>query len=501
MALSRRGGRPRESQIWPGFVDAMTALLLVLMFVLTIFLVVQSVLRDTITSQGSELDSLSAEVATLSERLGMEQRRAQDLAGNLDAATAERDRQAELAATLTGRLDDATARVASFEDQVASLIVARDQAAQARDDAVGREEALNLALASARSEIDAQAEAARLAAARREAIEAMVAELRTDQATAQTALSEAEAARMVDAAAAEALRERLRNSEAELTAMSLNLEEQRKQAEETLTLLAGAQTEAAQAAARGDLVAVAEAALAAERTKSTEAERQTAALNQQVAALRAQLGALQQALNLQTATGDTQEARIDDLGNQLNVALARAAEEQRRRAEIEEAERIRLASEAEQLERYRSEFFGKLRDILADREGVRIVGDRFVFSSEVLFNVGAADLSDEGRRQIAEVATTLRDIAGEIPSNIDWILRVDGHTDDTPLSGTGQFRDNWELSQARALSVVRYMQDSLGFPADRLAPTGFAQYRPVAEGDSPEARAQNRRIELKLTER
>ena len=132
---------------------------------------------------------------------------------------------------------------------------------------------------------------------------------------------------------------------------------------------------------------------------------------------------------------------------------------------------------------------------------MRVVGDRFVFSSEVLFQPGAADLAPEGKAQIARVAETFTELADKIPPQIDWILRVDGHTDNVPLLGTGAFRDNWELSQARALSVVRYMIDELGFPPYRLAATGFGEFRPVAEGDSPEARAANRRIELKLTER
>ena len=189
-------------------------------------------------------------------------------------------------------------------------------------------------------------------------------------------------------------------------------------------------------------------------------------------------------------------------------ALARVASEEKRRAALEEAERLRLEAEAaalkdetKELARYRSEFFGKLSEVLAGREGVRVVGDRFVFSSEVLFEPASADLAPEGRSQIAGVVSILQDVAAAIPPGIDWIIRVDGHTDATPLSGLGKYRDNWELSQARALSVVRYMQDELGFPPDRLAATGFGQYRPVAEGDSPEALAQNRRIELKLTER
>ncbi len=191
------------------------------------------------------------------------------------------------------------------------------------------------------------------------------------------------------------------------------------------------------------------------------------------------------------------------------------AAEERRRAELEEAERIRLEAEAaalkesntaltqnaEELARYRSEFFGKLSEVLAGREGVRVVGDRFVFSSEVLFQSASADLAAEGTAQIAGVVATLQEVAAAIPPELDWIIRVDGHTDATPLSGGGRYADNWELSQARALSVVRYMQNELGFPPERLAATGFGEYRPVAEGDSPEALAANRRIELKLTER
>ncbi len=188
-------------------------------------------------------------------------------------------------------------------------------------------------------------------------------------------------------------------------------------------------------------------------------------------------------------------------GSQLNAALAQVAAEQKARADLEEAERKRLEAEKADLEKFRSEFFGQLSQLLAGREGVRVVGDRFVFSSEVLFQPGAADLAPEGRAQIAGVVQILDEIRGQIPDEIDWIIRVDGHTDNVPLSGAGDFADNWELSQARALSVVRFMQDELGFPPSRLAATGFGEYRPVALGDSEEARAQNRRIELKLTER
>ncbi|MCB1359787.1 MAG: OmpA family protein, partial [Rhodobacteraceae bacterium] len=189
------------------------------------------------------------------------------------------------------------------------------------------------------------------------------------------------------------------------------------------------------------------------------------------------------------------------LGSDLNAALARVAAEERRRAELEEAERRRLEAQTEQLARYRSEFFGQMREILSGRDGVQVVGDRFVFSSEVLFEPGSADLSPAGQAQIRSIGAALLEIAQEIPPAIDWILRVDGHTDDAPIRPGGRYASNWELSQARALSVVLFLINDLGFPPERLAATGFGEYRPVVPGSSPQARAQNRRIELKLTER
>ena len=544
MALSRgRGGQRFSALIWPGFVDAMTTLLLILIFLVTIFMVVQFALRDAISTKDNELKDLSAQVSDLADALGLERSRSASLADNLDAAQVEADRQSTLIATLRGQvaegqrnLDQAQAQITSFEAQVASLLSERDTArgqvsdlTAEREKLLSDQEALNLAVAKARSEIDAQAEAARLAAARREALEALVVDLKAKGEAADQKLSEAEAARLTEAAAAAALRDKLKGAEDELTAMTLALEDQRKKAEDTLTLLAAAEAakkqlderlatqadladQADQALSEADrqraLLAVANDALSKEKAASAASERKVALLNQQVAALRAQLGSLQDLLDASEARDADAKVQIDALGTRLNSALAQVASEQKRRAELEEAERIRLEEEAKSLKaetkelaRYRSEFFGKLSQILAGREGVRVVGDRFVFSSEVLFNPGAADLSPEGKAQIAQVVATLKDVSAEIPPGIDWIIRVDGHTDNVPLSGFGEFRDNWELSQARALSVVRYMQGTLGFPPNRLAAAGFGEYQPVAPGDSAEARAQNRRIELKLTER
>ncbi len=537
MGLRRRDG---NHMIWPGFVDAVTTLLMVMMFVLTIFTVMQTVLRDTITTQSNELDELTGQIAQLADALGLERAKVSDLqeqvgslTTSLAAAQAEGARQADTIVQLTGQLaarqadlESAQGKIASFEAQVATLLAERDKArgqvadltanvddlTKAQEKLITEQEAMQLALAKARDEVDAQEEAARLAAARREALEALLAEMRTRADTAeakvteaQTKLSAEEAARLADAAALEALREKLKSSDDELTAMTLALEEQRKKAEETLTLLAAAQTDAAKAVegqdAKQAALAAAERALTEEQQKSVEAARKVTLLNEQISALRGQLASLQEVLDASAAKDEAAQVQLQNLGTQLNAALAQVASEQKRRAELEAAERVRLEAENKDLAKFRSEFFGQLSQLLDGREGVRVVGDRFVFSSEVLFNPGSADLAPEGQAQIAGVVSILDEIKDQIPSEIDWIIRVDGHTDNIPLSGTGEFLDNWQLSQARALSVVRYMQNSLGFPPDRMAATGFGEYRPVAEGDSEEARAQNRRIELKLTER
>ncbi len=261
-----------------------------------------------------------------------------------------------------------------------------------------------------------------------------------------------------------------------------------------------AETQMTEAQRQATLLAQAQATLADRQAKSTEDARSIEALNQQVAALRQQVAGLQSVLGEAKEKDKASDVRIQSLGSDLNAALARAAIAEQKLRQAQEAEVKRLAAENQNLEKYRSEFFGRLREVLGDREGVKIVGDRFVFSSEVLFPTGSATLSDGGKAQIARVKAILDEVKDQIPPGIDWIIRVDGHTDDVPITG-GAFADNWELSQARALSVVEFMIDDLGFPPGRLAATGFGQWQPVNPADTPEARAQNRRIELKLTER
>ncbi len=219
--------------------------------------------------------------------------------------------------------------------------------------------------------------------------------------------------------------------------------------------------------------------LSDEKRASQRALAQVELLNQQIAALRRQIAALEDALNASESRDRESSAKIADLGKRLNVALAQRVQE---------------------LARYRSDFFGRLREILSQRSDIRVVGDRFVFQSEVLFDSGNDEVNPAGRGELDKLADAVLQLEGQIPPEIAWVLRVDGHTDARPLSGNGRFRDNWELSSARAISVVKYLI-SKGISPNHLVAAGFGEFQPLEEGDSDEANAKNRRIELKLTER
>ena len=219
-------------------------------------------------------------------------------------------------------------------------------------------------------------------------------------------------------------------------------------------------------------------ALLAEKDLSESARAEVALLNQQMSALRKQLAGLQDTLEESEKKNAEQKAQIVSLGNRLNAALA---------------------TKVQELARYRSDFFGRLRTVLGERAGIRIVGDRFVFQSEVLFASGEAELGEDGLKQILTLAKSLTELETQIPKDIDWILRVDGHTDRVPIR-TRQFQSNWELSTARAISVVRSLI-AQGVPAHRLAATGFGEYQPLDARQDEIAYRRNRRIELKLTQR
>lgn len=218
--------------------------------------------------------------------------------------------------------------------------------------------------------------------------------------------------------------------------------------------------------------------LESEQKVSEEANAQVTLLNQQLAALRRQIAALNDALEASEKRDKEQKDRIKDLGARLNVALAKRVQE---------------------LSSYRSDFFGRLRKLLGNRPGIRVVGDRFVFQSEVLFPSGSDILNPAGKIEMAKLASALKEIAAEIPPTINWVLRVDGHTDRQPIN-TSTFPSNWELSSARAISVVKYLITE-GVPARRLVAAGFGEFQPLDPTDSQEAFDKNRRIELKLTEK
>jgi chemotaxis protein MotB len=218
--------------------------------------------------------------------------------------------------------------------------------------------------------------------------------------------------------------------------------------------------------------------LDSEKRLSARALAQVEVLNQQISALRRQLSALQEALDAFDKRDKEAQGQIADLGQRLNVALAQRVQE---------------------LSRYRSDFFGRLRTILGNRPDIRIVGDRFVFQSELFFDTGQAVLKPEGRLELDKLAAALSELDRKIPGEIAWVLRVDGHTDVRPINSP-QFHSNWELSSARAISVVQYLI-SRGISPQRLVAAGFGEFQPIDTDRTEEAFSRNRRIELKLTER
>lgn len=228
------------------------------------------------------------------------------------------------------------------------------------------------------------------------------------------------------------------------------------------------------AQARGAL----EESLAAEKEVSAKARSEIELLNQQIAALREQLAMISAQLDAAEAKAAEQQAQIADLGRRLNTALA---------------------GKVAELARFRSEFFGRLREVLGERQDVAIVGDRFVFQSELLFESGSAELGQAGRERLVQLAVTLKEIGARLPQDLNWILRVDGHTDSVPIR-SGRWASNWELSTARAVNVVKFLIDQ-GIPPERLAATGFGEFQPLDQGTSPEALARNRRLEIKVDAR
>lgn len=284
--------------------------------------------------------------------------------------------------------------------------------------------------------------------------------------------------------------ERLNRQISELTDMLALERSSNRQAQESLTLLQSTLTreQGERSRVQGMLdsqtsnapaqLADTQKALEAEKQLSERAQATVEMVNQQILAMRRQLAALEEALNASEAKDKDSQARISELGSRLNVAMAQRVQE---------------------LARYRSDFFGRLRQVLGTRPDIRVVGDRFVFQSEVFFDAGQAVLKPEGRGELDKLATILVDLGREMPPDIPWILRVDGHTDNRPIR-SAQFPSNWHLSSARAIAVVEYLI-TRGLPSDRIAATGFGEYQPLDVANTDEAFRRNRRIEFKITER
>ncbi|MBM3486480.1 MAG: peptidoglycan -binding protein [Alphaproteobacteria bacterium] len=453
MALSRRANR-YAVDIWPGFVDVLATLLIIILFLLMIFTLAQYYLSETLSGRNEALARLNRQIAELGQMLALERSNAATLQQSLTAMSQE--------------LIVVDADRALLRSALAAMTSERDAAIEAR----GRLEADLAALAAAR------AEAERSVQADRETIEIQLRALesiRRDIAALQAVRNELE--RRVGALTATlaeregeagTLRDRTRSLEAAIA-----------DARER-TLLAQREIEARDVRLRAltDRTTETDAALGREQALTSDARAQVDLLNRQIAVLREQLARISVALEVSEAKAAEQQVQIVNLGNRLNLALA---------------------SKVEELARYRSEFFGRLREVLGDRRDIRIVGDRFVFQSEVLFESGQATLAAEGEAQIGRLAETLKEIATRIPGELNWILRVDGHTDRVPIA-TAQFPSNWHLSTARAISVVEFLA-ARGIAPQRLAATGFGEFQPLDPGTSADALRRNRRIELKLTER
>jgi len=385
MALARIGNARRvENFTWPGFVDALATLLMVIIFVLMVFVLIQVNLAYRVSGQDATLGEMRQQLASLGELLNIERRASADLAANLAQITNQLNASNANRDELKAQLANVQAAIAARNSQIANLT-----AKQADTEA---------ALAAARNSLEDRLGALQLAEG-------------------QLAMAQAQnqsAANRIDA-----LRAETTASKAEIAQMTGALAALRLRIEELTSLLA-------------------------------EKDRQ--------------------------ATQD--KVAIASLGRSLNNALA---------------------SRVQELQRFRSEFFGRLRDVLKGRDDVQIVGDRFVFQSEVLFAQGQAEIAAEGRDQLAKLAVALADIATKIPEDINWVLQVDGHTDDIPIRA-GRYADNWDLSTERALSVVRFLNQQ-GLPANRLAAAGYGEFQPLDAADNDDARRKNRRIELKITQR
>ena len=420
MALSRRNRN--ATNIWPGFVDALATLLMVIIFVLMIFVISQFYLSDALQGRDEALDRLNHQVSELADLLNLEQQVSTDLRTSIGQ--------------ISGELQSSLAQRDDLSTQLNGLLGVQD------------------------SLTDSQL-AHKTLEAKRKATTAVQAKLINELEQTYKALEDSNKTISVDKEKIKLQLRKLASLQQDIAALIALRDELTHQVEETEQKVLKAESET-----KG------------QKKISTAAKAQVALLNRQMMALREQIGLLNVTLETSEAKDKTQNTRIINLGKRLNAALA---------------------SKVQELARYRSEFFGRLRKVLGSRRDIQIVGDRFVFQSEVLFSSGSAELEVLGKAQLTHLANILQGISKNIPSKINWILRVDGHTDRVPIHNF-KFASNWELSTSRAISVVKFLQEQ-SIPANRLAAAGFGEYQPLDARDDEIAYRRNRRIELKFDQR
>jgi chemotaxis protein MotB len=429
----------RHLDIWPGYVDVLSTLLMVIIFTLMVFVMAQFFLSQALSGREKALAQLNQRVSELGDMLALEKSTSTDLRSSI--------------AQLSAELQQSTAARDAQKQQLVQLRSDRDSLAAALAEANAKANAG----AGAKAEVDAKlADAYKVIEADRQKVQTLLGDIAVleslrDELTQKLAASQS---------ATNDLNQKLAAAQAAANDASQKLASSQANSDQLQQKLTASLAESDAA-----------------RKMTSEAQLQIELLNRQILALRQQLGKLMVALDVSQAEAKAKDVQVFDLGKKLNAALANKVEE---------------------LARYRSEFFGKLREVLGNRPDIQVVGDRFIFQSEVLFDTGSADIAEAGQKQLAAFADTLKNIAAQIPPSIDWVLRVDGHTDKRPYNGP--IGGNWELSTARAIAVVRFMIDH-GIPPNRLVAAGYGEFQPLVKGEGDDDLRRNRRIELKLDQR
>ena len=456
MSLSRLGNRGRPSDFtWPGFVDALASLLMVFVFVLMVFVIIQANLSFRISGQDSRITALQNELLELGSLLNMER---------------------ETNLQLSSELSNAQLKVTSLEgdnEQLLSQLASLQIELSDKEDEIIAQQADISSLSSQIFELEDNLASARsLADERSDEIEALILRL-TASAEAFAEQSDAfnnqaiELQQSITLAKEREERISILNSKIEnLNAKNTITEEELNEKQRLLLIAEQALLKKAEE-------------LKSANNASNEAKAEIDKLLASTTALRLEIQKLSNLLADKERQSINDKIAIADLGKKLNSALA---------------------TRVQDLQKFRSEFFGQLREVLKNRSEVRVVGDRFIFQSEVLFATGQANISDSGKEQLAEIASALREIEEVIPKDIPWVLQIEGHTDSDPIADNPFFKDNWDLSTERALSVVRFLR-SEGIPANRLAAAGYGEFQPIDTQNSEAAKQRNRRIEVKLTQR